>query len=135
MRGLIKPLWATVLLALAIGAAGLPAGAQTVDEIIKRGKVIVGVNTTTPIFGLMGKDGQPEGYDPDVARLVGKYLGVEVEFVSVTGANRIPFLVSSRVDMLICLFGITPERAQQVWYSMPYAFEAATLVAPESRQV
>jgi polar amino acid transport system substrate-binding protein len=112
-----------------------PASAQTVDEIIKRGKVIVGINTTTPIFGLMGKDGQPEGYDPDVARLVGKYLGVPVEFVSVTGANRIPYLLTNRVDMIIALFGITPERAQQVWFSMPYATEAATLVAPASRAV
>jgi polar amino acid transport system substrate-binding protein len=67
-------------LLLGLIAAALPAAAQTVDEIIKRGKIIVGVNTTTPIFGLMGKDGQPEGYDPDVARLVGKYMGVPVEF-------------------------------------------------------
>jgi polar amino acid transport system substrate-binding protein len=37
--------------------------------------------------------------------------------------------------VLICLFGITPERAQQVWYSMPYATEAATLVGPGSRNV
>jgi polar amino acid transport system substrate-binding protein len=126
----------TVLIGLLLGLAPLvSAGAQTVDDIIKRGKVIIGVNTTTPIFGLMGKDGQPEGYDPDVARLVGKYLGVPVEFVSVTGANRIPNLLSGKVDMLICLFGITPERALQVWYSIPYASEAATLVAPESRKV
>lgn len=111
------------------------ASAQTPDEIIKRGKVIIGVNTTTPIFGLMGKDGQPEGYDPDVARLVGKYLGVPVEFVSVTGANRLPYLLTNKVDMVIALFGITPERAQQVWFSIPYATEAATLVAPHSRAV
>src|SRR5262245_63811926 len=135
MRGLIKSLWATVLVALAIVAAGLPAGAQTVDEIIKRGKVIIGVNTTTPIFGLAGKDGVPEGYDPDVARLVGKYLGVQVEFVPVTGANRLPFLLTSRVDMVIALFGITPERAQQIWFSMPYATEAAVLVAPAARAI
>jgi polar amino acid transport system substrate-binding protein len=121
------------LTALAVSA--MPAAAQTVDEIIKRGKVIIGINTTTPIFGLMGKDGQPEGYDPDVARLVGKYLGVPVEFVSVTGANRIPYLLTNRVDIIIALFGITPERAQQVWFSMPYATEAATLVAPASRAV
>ena len=73
------------LIALVLGLTLVTAAsAQTPDEIIKRGKVIIGVNTTTPIFGLMGKDGQPEGYDPDVARLVGKYLGVPVEFVSVT---------------------------------------------------
>jgi polar amino acid transport system substrate-binding protein len=126
-----------LLLVFAVGllAMQMPARAQTVDEIIKRGKVIIGVNTTTPIFGLMGKDGQPEGYDPDVARLVGKYLGVQVEFVSVTGANRIPYLLSSRVDMVIALFGITAERAQQVWFSIPYATEAATLVAPAARAV
>ena len=125
-----------LLIAILLGLAPLAfANAQTVDEIIKRGKVIIGVNTTTPIFGLMGKDGEPEGYDPDVARLVGKYLGVKVEFVSVTGANRIPNLLGGKVDMLICLFGITPERAQQVWYSIPYASEAATLVGPASRNV
>src|SRR5215468_9814944 len=99
-----------VLLSLSILGAGLPAVAQTVDEIIKRGNVIVGVNTTTPIFGLIVKVVEPEGYDPDVARLLGKYLGVPVEFVSVTGANRIPNLLSGRVDIVIALFGITPER-------------------------
>jgi polar amino acid transport system substrate-binding protein len=129
----LRDVLVAALTALALSA--MPASAQTVDEIIKRGKVIVGINTTTPIFGLMGKDGQPEGYDPDVARLVGKYLGVPVEFVSVTGANRIPYLLTNRVDMVIALFGITPERAQQVWFSMPYATEAATLVAPASRAV
>ena len=124
-----------LLLALSAAPLAFSASAQTVDEIIKRGKVIVGVNTTTPIFGLVGSDGQPEGYDPDVARLVGRYLGVQVEFVPVTGANRLPFLLTNRVDMVIALFGITPERAQQIWFSMPYATEAATLVAPASRAV
>ena len=116
--------------AIAIGlfasvCAAQPAAQQTIDDIIKKGTIVVGVSTTTPIFGLIGKDGEPEGYDPDVARLLAKYLGVKVEFVPVTGANRIPQLLSGRVDVLICLFGITPERAQQVWYSMPYAYEAA----------
>jgi len=135
MRARRWSLWLIALPLLLGLSSPPPAAAQTIDEIIKRGKVIVGVNTTTPIFGLIGADGHPEGYDPDVARLVGKYLGVPVEFVSVTGANRIPNLLSGKVDMLICLFGITPERALQVWYSIPYASEAATLVAPESRKV
>jgi polar amino acid transport system substrate-binding protein len=126
---------ATTALLLAMHAAPAPAAEQTIDDIIKKGTVVIGVSTTTPIFGLVGKDGEPEGYDPDVARLLAKYLGVKVEFVPVTGANRIPQLLSGKVDMLICLFGITPERAQQVWYSMPYAYEAATLVAPAALNV
>src|SRR5262245_58147962 len=134
-RSGILRLFLTMLAGLTVLALPGQSAAQSVDDIIKRGKVIIGVNTTTPIFGLMGKDGQPEGYDPDVARLVGKYLGVPVEFVSVTGANRIPYLLTNRVDMVIALFGITPERAQQIWFSNPYATEAATLVAPNSRAV
>ena len=51
-----------------------------------------------------------DGFDIDVSKEVAKRLGVKVEFVPVTSANRIPQLLSGRVDMLICLFGITPER-------------------------
>ena len=127
---MLTPLRSLLAVVLLLVVAAVPAAAQTVDDIIKNGKIVVGVTTTTPIFGLIGKDGEPEGYDPDVARLMAKYLGVKVEFVPVTGANRIPLLLSGRVDVLICLFGITPERAQQVWYSMPYAYEAATSSRP-----
>jgi polar amino acid transport system substrate-binding protein len=89
--GALKALSLAITLGLvAMLAVPATSSAQTIDEIIKRGRIIVGVNTTTPIFGLMGQDGQPEGYDPDVARLIGKYLGVQVEFVPVTGVNRIP---------------------------------------------
>jgi polar amino acid transport system substrate-binding protein len=131
----LRHLWAFAALAFGIMISSHAATAQTVDEIIKRGKVLIAVDTTTPIFGMMGKDGQPEGYDPDVARLVGKYLGVAVEFVPVTPQNRISYLLTNRVDMVISLFSITPERAQQVWFSIPYASEAAVLVAPASVQV
>ena len=71
----------------------------------------------------------PGGGTDTLTRLVGKYLGVQVEFVPVTGANRLPNLLTNRVDMVIALFGITPERALQIWFSIPYATEAAVLVA------
>jgi polar amino acid transport system substrate-binding protein len=133
----VTTLLATMAMALfaVFWGSAQAAEPQTIDDIIKKGTIVVGVSTTTPIFGLIGKDGAPEGYDPDVARLLAKYLGVKVEFVPVTGANRIPQLLAGRVDVLLCLFGFTPERAQQVWYSMPYAYEAATLVAPASVKV
>ncbi|MBI3711291.1 MAG: transporter substrate-binding domain-containing protein [Proteobacteria bacterium] len=80
-RLLTSPALVVALLFAAAAIQSVPASAQTVDEIIKRGKVVIAVDTTTPVYGMIGKDGQPEGYDPDVARLVGKYLGVPVEFV------------------------------------------------------
>jgi polar amino acid transport system substrate-binding protein len=134
---LLQRVWIALVVGIcaAFCASAATGAVQTIDDIIKNGKIVVGVSTTTPIFGLANKDGEPEGYDPDVARLLGKYLGVKVEFVPVTGANRIPLLLGGRVDVLICLFGITAERALQVWYSMPYAYEAATLVAPAALNV
>jgi polar amino acid transport system substrate-binding protein len=135
---LLQRLSSTLAIAALAAMLSSPAAAaepHSIDDINKKGTIVVGVSTTTPIFGLISEKGEPEGYDPDVARLLAKYLGVKVEFVPVTGANRIPQLLSGRVDVLICLFGITPERAQQVWYSMPYAYEAATLVAPASVNV
>ena len=128
---------ATIMAVLALGLvstiAPRPAVAQNVDEILKRGKVLIGVDTANPPFGAVGKDGEPEGYDPDVARLIGKYLGVPVEFVTITAQNRMAYLLTNRLDMI--MLGITPERARQIWFSMPYATEAAVLVGPASLQV
>ena len=127
-------LWRTGMATAALLALGLvatlprPATAQNVDDIIKRGKVLIGIDTANPPFGSIGKDGEPEGYDADTARLVGKYLGVPVEFVPATPQNRMGYLLTNRVDII--MLGITPERARQIWYAMPYAVEAAVMVGP-----
>ena len=115
------------LLAFAVGVVR-PAAAQTVDDIIKRGKLVSGIDTGNPPFGSLGPDGQPQGYDADLVRLAGKYLGVPVEFVVASPQSRMGFLLTNRVDMI--MLGITPERARQIWYSIPYAEEAAVLVGP-----
>jgi polar amino acid transport system substrate-binding protein len=110
-----------------------PAAAQTIDDILQRKKIVIAIDTTNAPFSSMGKDGQPEGYEPDVGRLLGKYLGVEVEFVSATPQNRIAYLLTNRVDLM--MIGITPERAKSVWFSMPYATDGAVLVGLASLNV
>jgi polar amino acid transport system substrate-binding protein len=130
----MSKLWRAAVVAVALLGIGMvPAAAQTVDDIIKRGKVQIGIDTANPPFGSIGKDGEPEGYDADTARLVGKYLGVPVEFVPATPQNRMGYLLTNRVDVI--MLGITPERARQIWYAMPYAVEAAVLVGPASVNV
>src|ERR1035437_234527 len=74
-----------------IGAAA-PAAAQSIDDLLTRKKLLVGILVDLPPFGLATGNNQYEGYDPDVARLMAKYLGVELELVPVAGPNRIPFL-------------------------------------------
>jgi len=97
--------------------------------------VLVAVDPTSAPFGTTGTDGQPAGYDVDVAKLVAKYMGVQLELVPVTSTNRIPFLLTNRVDMVISLFSITPERALQVWFSDPYAVVGTIVVRAQREDV
>ena len=111
-------------LLLAAGAAALAAGAaaQTTPEQIKeQGQVNIGMLVDFPPFGIMDEQGKPAGYDADVAQALAEYLGVEANLVPVTGPNRIPYLLSDQVDLLVASLGVTPERAERVDFSQPYA--------------
>jgi polar amino acid transport system substrate-binding protein len=109
--------------------------AQTPDEIIKRGKVVIAIDTTTPPYAFMDANNQPTGIDVEVANLIGKNLKVPVEFVTVNSPGRIPALLSNRVDMVVAIFSITAERALQVSFSIPYAGQSAVLIAPKTATI
>lgn len=104
-------------------AASLPAtaSAQTVESIQSAGTVRIGMLVDFPPFGIINESNQPDGYDADVAKLLAEEFGVAVAIVPVTGPNRIPYLQSNQVDLLVASLGITPERAQNVDFSEPYA--------------
>ena len=130
LERLVGGLLASLLFFATLAAA--PAGAVTTDEIISRGKVIIAIDTTTAPYGMVDTNMQPAGFDIDVANLVGKALGVPVEFVTVTSPGRIPSLLTNRVDMVISIFSITAERALQVAFSIPYAGQSSVVLAPKS---
>jgi polar amino acid transport system substrate-binding protein len=120
----------TALAALGVAAALTVfapfASAQTVAEIKKKGEITIGMLVDFPPYGTTNAQNQPDGYDADVAKLLGKDWGVKVNLLPVTGPNRIPFLLTNKVDLLVASLAITPERAKQVQFSTPYA--AATIV-------
>jgi len=124
------------VLAFVLSLAGASsASAQTVDEIISRGKLIVAIDTTTPPYGFLGDDLKPTGFDIEVANKMGEALGVPVEFVTVTSPGRIPALLTKQVDAVVSIFSITPARAIQIDYSIPYAGQSAVLIAPKSTAI
>lgn len=118
----------TLSAAMLAVSAMLPLGAsaQSVEDIKKKGKLVVGMLVDFPPFGILNTKNLPDGYDANVAQLLGKELGVPVEIVPVTGPNRIPFLLTNKVDALIASLAITPERSKQVLFSKPYS--AASIV-------
>ena len=118
-----------VAAALALGtslAALAPAHAQSLADIKKKGELTIGMLVDFPPYGTTDAKNQPDGYDADVAKLLAKDLGVKANIVPVTGPNRIPFLLTNKVDLLVASLAVTPERAKQVTFSQPYA--AATIV-------
>jgi polar amino acid transport system substrate-binding protein len=108
------------------------AQAQSINDIVSRGKVRIGVNSGAPPFSIVDPKGNPVGYDVDTAQLLGKYLGVEVEIIPYTTAARIPALESNKVDFVVATLSPTPERAKAVMFTMPYSTFQLVVVAPKT---
>lgn len=125
---------AGALMSAAIGLTAT-AHAQTVEEIKGKGKLTIGMLVDFPPFGITNSEGKPDGYDADVAKLMAKHMGVPVDIVPVTGPNRIPYLLTGKVDVLVASLGVTPERAKQVAFSEPYAAIEIGLLAPQKSTV
>ncbi|MES2535708.1 MAG: transporter substrate-binding domain-containing protein [Pseudomonadota bacterium] len=126
-------------LALGLSAAfsmAIPsASAQTVADLKKKGELTVGMLVDFPPYGTVDTSNQPDGYDADVARLLAKDLGLKVKLVAVTGPNRIPFLLTNKVDVLVASLAITPERAKQVQFSQPYSSAGIVLFGSKKANV
>ena len=120
-------------LCAALLGATAPAGAQTLEEIKKKGVVTVGMLIDFAPYGTVDASNQPDGYDADVAKLLAKEWGVKLNLVPVTGPNRIPYLLTNKVDLLVASFSPTPERAKQVQFARPHS--AATIVLYGSKKI
>ena len=126
MQHFSRRAFAALGLAAALTAASTATFAQVPEDLKKKGEINVGLLVDFPPYGTTNAQNQPDGYDADVAKLLAKDWGVKANIVPVTGPNRIPFLLTNKVDLLVASLAITPERAKQVQFSQPYA--AATIV-------
>ncbi|WP_394893557.1 transporter substrate-binding domain-containing protein [Mesorhizobium sp. AaZ16] len=97
------------------------ARADALADIAARGTVRIAVPQDFPPFGSVGTDMAPRGYDIDMANLIGEKLGAKVEIVPVTSANRIPYLQTSKVDLVISSLGKNAEREAVIDFSNAYA--------------
>lgn len=122
--------WLPTIAALLLAFAIPVAQAQTLDALQKRGKLLVGIDLSVPPFGLANAQMEPDGYDVAIARMVAKDLGVRMELVPVTGATRIPTLLTGKVDLIVSVMSISPERARSVTFTNPYGLHQSIIVAP-----
>lgn len=119
-----RTLLRTMICLTALAAAGpmiaTRAQAETLDAVRQAGVVRIAVPQDYAPFGSVGPDMQLRGYDVEVAKLIAAGLHVRLQMVPVTMANKIPYLVSNKVDVLLNL-GNNAERAKVVDFTQPYA--------------
>lgn len=105
---------------------------RTVDEIKESGTVKIGVFSDKNPFGYVDEKGDYQGYDVYFADRIGKDLGVKVEYVSTEAANRVEYLESGKVDIILANFTVTKDRAEKVDFALPYMKVALGVVSPDS---
>src|SRR5438874_8190878 len=114
-----------------LALAGI-AQADQLDDVRAAKKIRVAIDLGSPPFGTNDASMNPTGSDVETARLLAKDLGVELEIVPTTGANRIPFLQTGKADVVISSLSVTPEREKVIDFSAPYAQIQAVIAAPKT---
>lgn len=118
------------------GSTGAQDGStRTVEDIQADGKIVIGVFSDKNPFGYVDENGEYQGYDIELARQIGTDMGVEVEFVSTEAANRVEYLKTNKVDLILANFTVTPERAEAVDFCEPYMNVALGAVSHKSHVI
>ena len=107
--------------ALATAAVATQAHADALDSIMKSKVIKIAVPQDFAPFGSAGLDLKPQGYDIDMANLIGKELGVKTEIIPVTSANRIPYLQTKKASLVIATLGKNPDREKQIDFAGAYS--------------
>jgi polar amino acid transport system substrate-binding protein len=113
--------FALALASAALLATGAAQAQSALDNVLKSKTLKVAVPTDYPPYGFVGPDMAPQGLDVEMARLIAAKLGVKVELVPVTSANRIPYLQTKKADLVISTLGKNAEREKVIDFSAAYA--------------
>jgi polar amino acid transport system substrate-binding protein len=113
----------------------LPAQAQvhTLDQILSAKKLVVGVNPTLPPLASFDDKNQIVGYDVDIATRLAKMLGVDLEVVKVGSPDRVPFVATGKVDIVMGALTRTPDRAKVIDFTVPIQTEALSVLTTEAK--
>jgi polar amino acid transport system substrate-binding protein len=108
-----------------------PAFAGKLQDVLARGKLVVGTGSTNPPWHFRDESGELVGFDIDVAKMIAKGLfddETKIEFVNQASDARIPNIVTDKVDISCQFITVTAARAQQVAFTVPYYREGVSLM-------
>lgn len=108
---------------------------RTLDEIKESGTINIGVFSDKNPFGYVDENGDYQGYDVYFAERIGSDLGVKINYVSTEAANRIEYLQTGKVDIILANFTVTLQRAEEVDFALPYMNVALGVVSREDNVI
>lgn len=125
----------TILAALAafagVGSTGARAEGSLLDEVLARGYVTVGTGSTNAPFHFLDEKGELTGFDIDIAKGIARGLfndETKIKFVDQGADARIANLLTKKVDITCQFMTVTPGRAQQVEFTIPYFTQTTGLL-------
>ena len=115
--------------------AAASADFRTLDDIKADGTINIGVFSDKAPFGYVDENGEYQGYDVYFANRLAEDLGVKLNFVSTEAASRIEYLQTGKVDIILANFTVTPERAEEVDFALPYMNVALGVVSHDDNVI
>jgi polar amino acid transport system substrate-binding protein len=119
----------TVLAAAMLAVTAVEA--KSLDDILSDGTIRIGINPNFPNLSVRNQAGDWEGFDIDVGNAIAEALGVEVEWVPTETPQRVPFLVSDRIDISLGALTRNAERAKLIDYTVPLHTEVLAVLATD----
>lgn len=135
MKKIIRQSAMAMMAAGLMAAASVPASADKIDDIIGEGILRCGVMLDFPPAGFRNGKNEPDGFDVQYCKDMAKALGVDHEIVETPSPERVPALVSKRVDVMVASASNTLERAKTVAFSMPYVVYTNVIVARKDSDI
>lgn len=131
LRKTLTGLAAAAALTAIAAPAAMAQEKSLLDDILARGKLIVGTGSTNAPWHFKDESGNLVGFDIDIARMIAAGLFKDpnkVEFVEQSSDARIPNVTTGKVDITCQFMTVTAERAQQVAVTIPYYREGVGLL-------
>lgn len=107
------------------------AQAKSLDDILSDGVIRIGINPNFPNMSARNDAGEWEGFDIDVGNALAGAIGVDVEWVPTETPQRVPFLVSDRIDISLGALTRNTERAKLIDYTVPLHTEVLAVLATD----
>ena len=126
-----------LLFAGCAGDAGSPGGGEepsveatpefdegtTMAKLADAGTITIGTKFDQPLFGLVGPDGTPEGFDVEIGKIIAGKLGIapeDIKWTETVSANREPFIENGQVDIVVATYTINDKRKEVISFAGPY---------------